>query len=118
MFRAEIQWLASGPTLKLEGKLVADWAEQARRLVTKDVLPEGLIVDLTEVSYVDSVGEQLLKWLASVGAVFIAGSVYGIAICDRLRLSPMQRISERRKRRYGSGGEGSSINHSHPVEAF
>ena len=30
MFRAEIQWLASGPTLKLEGKLVADWAEQAR----------------------------------------------------------------------------------------
>ena len=76
MFRAEIQWLASGPTLKLEGKLVADWAEQARCLVTKDVLPKGLIVDLTEVSYVDSVGEQLLKWLASVGAVFIADSVY------------------------------------------
>ena len=47
MMRAEIQWLASGPTLKLEGKLVADWAEQARCLVTKDVLPKGLIVDLT-----------------------------------------------------------------------
>src|ERR1039457_7736510 len=30
MFRAEIQWLASGPTLKLKGRLVADWAEQAR----------------------------------------------------------------------------------------
>ncbi len=27
MFRAEIQGLANGPTLKLEGKLVADWAE-------------------------------------------------------------------------------------------
>jgi anti-anti-sigma regulatory factor len=27
----------------------------------QDVLPKGLIVDLTEVSYVDSVGEQLLK---------------------------------------------------------
>ena len=72
MFRAEIQWLASGPTLKLEGKLVADWAEQARCLVTKDVLPKGLIVDLTEVSYIDSVGEQMLKWLAGVGAVFVA----------------------------------------------
>ena len=57
MFRAEIQWLASGPTLKLEGKLAADWAEQARCLVTKDILPKGLIVDLTEVSYIDSVGE-------------------------------------------------------------
>ena len=78
MFRAEIQWLASGPTLKLEGKLVADWAEKARCLVTKDVLPEDLIVDLTELSYVDSVGEQLLKWLASVGAMFVAGSVYGL----------------------------------------
>ena len=118
MFRAEIQWLASGPTLKLEGKLVADWAEQARCLVTKDVLPEGLIVDLTEVSYVDSVGEQFLKWLASVGAVFIAGSVYAFAVCDRLRLSPMQRITERRKRRHGNNEERSSIRHSHPVEAI
>ena len=97
MFRAELQWLASGPTLKLEGKLVADWAVQARRLVTKDVLPKDLIVDLTEVSYVDSVGDQLLKWLASVGAVFVAGSVYAFAVRDRLRLPPMERIAERRK---------------------
>jgi hypothetical protein len=63
MFRAEILWLANGPTMKMEGRLVGDWAEQARCLVTKDVVPKGLIVDLTEVSYVDSVGEQLLKWL-------------------------------------------------------
>jgi hypothetical protein len=118
MFRAEIQWLASGPTLKLERKLVADWAEQARCLITKDVLPKGLIVDLTEVSYIDSAGEQLLKWLASVGALFDAGSVYAIAVCDRLGLSPMQRISERRKRRHGNNEERSSIRHSHPVEAI
>ena len=110
MFRAEIRWLASGPTLKLEGKLVADWAEQARSLVTKDVLPKGLIVDRTEVSYVDSVGEQLLTWFASVGAVFVAGSVYAFALCHRLRLPPMQRIAERRKRQHGNHGERSSIN--------
>ena len=118
MFRAEIQWLASGPTLKLEGRLVSDWAEQARCLVTKDVLPKGLIVDLTEVSYIDPVGEQLLKWLDSVGTLFVASSVYAIAACDRLGLSPMQRISERRKRRHGNNGGGSSITHSHPVEAI
>ncbi len=115
MFRAEIQWLANGPTLKLEGKLVADWAEQARGLVTKDVLPKGLIVDLTEVSYIDSAGEQLLKWLGSVGAVFVAGSVYAFAVCDRLRLPPMPRTAERRKRRRGVT---SSIKHFHPVEAI
>ena len=118
VIRAEIQWLASGPTLKLEGKLVADWAEQARCLVTKDVLPVGLIVDLTEVSYIDSVGEQLLKWLDSVGALFVAGSVYAIAVCDRLHLSPMQRISERRKRRHGNNEERSSIRHALSVEAI
>jgi hypothetical protein len=118
MFRAEMQWLASGPTLKLEGKLVADWAEQARCLVIKDVLPEGLIVDLTEVSYVDSVGEQFLKWLASVGAVFTPGSVYAFAVRDRLRLPPMRGIAERCKRRHGSSGEKSSIKYSHPVEAI
>ena len=118
MFRAEIQRLANGPTLKLEGKLVADWAEQARWLVTKDILPKGLIVDLTEVSYVDSVGDRLLKWLASIGAVFISGSVYAFAVCDRLRLPPMQRITERRKRRHGISGEKSSIRYSHPVEAI
>ena len=118
MFRAEILWLASGPTLKLEGKLVADWAEQARCLVTKDALPKSLIIDLTEVSYVDSAGEQLLNWLAGVGAVFIAGSVYAFVLCDRLRLPPMQEITERRKRRHGSSGEKSSIKYSHPVEAI
>ncbi len=117
MFRAEIQWLASGPTLKLEGRLVADWAEQARCLATKDVLPKGLIVDLTEVSYVDPAGEQLLKWLASVGAVFVPGSVYGFAISDRLRLPAMQRIAERRKRRHGNNRERFSVSHSHSVEA-
>ena len=117
MFHAEIQWLASGPTLKLKGKLVADWAEQARCLVTKDVLPKDLIVDLTDVSYVDSVGEQLLKWLASVGAVFIARSVYAFAVCDRLLLPPMK-ITERRKGRHGNSGKRSSIEKSHSVEAF
>ena len=42
MFRAEILWLANGPTLKMEGKLVGEWAEQARCLVTADVVPKGL----------------------------------------------------------------------------
>ena len=118
MFRAEIQWLASGPTLKLEGRLVAEWAGQARCLLTMDVLPKGLIVDLTEVSYVDSVGEQLLKCLASVGAVFVAGSVYAFAVCDQAAFTAYTEDS----RATGSGGMGSaggtSIKLSHPVEAI
>jgi len=118
MFRAEILWMANGPTLKMEGRVVGEWAEQARFLVTTDVVPKGLIVDLTEVSYVDSAGERLLSWLGSVGAVFVASGVYAPAVCERLGLSPVRRIAERRKRRHGSSGEISSIKHSHPVEAI
>lgn len=118
MFRAEIRWLDNGPTLKMAGKLVGDLAEQARGLVTKDVVPKGLIIDLTEVSYIDSVGEELLKWLASVGAVFVAGNVYAIAVCERLCLSPVQRMAERHKHRPGTKQGRSSITHSRPIEAI
>jgi len=91
MFRAEILWLENGLTLKMYGRLVADWAEQARRLVTSEVVPTGLIVDLTEVSYVDSAGERLLTWLSSVGAVFVTSGAYTNCVCERLDLSPVRR---------------------------
>jgi anti-anti-sigma regulatory factor len=86
MFRAEIQWLANPPVLKMEGRLVANWAEQARLLVTKEVAPKSLVVDLTELRYVDCAGEQLLKWLASLGAEFLAGNVYTLGVCESLQL--------------------------------
>jgi hypothetical protein len=101
----------------LEGRLVADWAEQAQHLITKDVLPKGLIVDLTEVSYVDPVGEQMLKWLASTGAMFAPGSVYGFAICDRLRLPPARSIAGRRKR-HRNKAERPTVSHSPSIEAI
>jgi len=86
MFRAEIQWLASGPTLKMEGKLVGDWAEEAMSLLTKDAVPQELIVDLTDVSYIDSLGEEFLKWLGRVGSAFVPGNVYTSGICEQLNL--------------------------------
>ena len=96
MFRAKIMWLANGLTLKMEGRLVGEWAEQARCLVTTHVVPKGLIVDLTEVSYVDSAGERLLSWLGSVGAVFASTGVYATAVCERLGLLLVHRIPARR----------------------
>lgn len=86
MFRAEIRWLATRPVLKMEGRLVADWAEQARLLVTKEVVPKLLVVDLSELSYIDYAGEQLLKWLASLGAEFMPGNVYTLGVCESLHL--------------------------------
>lgn len=86
MFRAQISQLASGATLKMEGSLVGQWAEEAKSLVTNGIVPKGLVVDLTDVSYVDSVGEKVLIWLASVGASFMAKTVYAASVCERLQL--------------------------------
>jgi len=111
MFRAEIRWLANGPTLKMEGALVRDWAEQARSLITTDVVPEGLIVDLRELSDIDSFGEQLLKWLATAGAEFVAGNVYMKNVCQRLHLPILEHIPARPKQRFRSTREKVSITH-------
>ena len=86
MFRAQIIQLANGPTLKMEGNLVGQWAEEAKSLVTNGPVPRGLIVDLTDVSYVDSVGEKVLSWFASVGASFMAKAVYAASLCEQLQL--------------------------------
>ena len=86
MFRAEIHELEDGPTLKMEGRLVGQWAEQAKSLVTMNSVPKGLIIDLTDVTYVDSVGEQALIWFSSIGAAYVGKGVYAAGVCERLRL--------------------------------
>lgn len=96
MFRADMLWLASGPTLKMAGRLVGEWAEEAMRLVTTDIVPKGLIVDLTDISYVDSAGERFLSWLGRLGATFVASGVYVPAVCEQLGLSPVHRITTER----------------------
>src|SRR5215469_45101 len=92
MFRAELQWLANGLTLKMDGKLAGEWAQEARHLISTELVPKGLIVDLTDVCYVDSAGERVLTWLGSVGAVFVARNVYAIALCEKLGLAAKHRI--------------------------
>jgi hypothetical protein len=110
MFKAEMRWLQIGPTLKMKGRLVGRWAEQARCLVSADVVPKGLIVDLNELMCVDAAGERFLTWLAGIGAVFAAGTAHAIAICERLGLSPQQRISAPP---HGSKEKRSPAVHSH-----
>jgi hypothetical protein len=97
MFRAQINQMADGPTLKLEGCLVAEWAREAKSLLTGGPVPKGLIVDISDVCHIDSVGEQVLAWLASIGASFMAGGVYAAAICERLKLPFYRKPSRSRK---------------------
>ena len=70
-------------------------------------------MDLTDLSYIDSSGEQLLKWLATVGAEFVAGNVYAKYVCEQLRLPILEHIHARPKQRFGDTREKVSITHSH-----
>jgi hypothetical protein len=97
MFRAEIHQFAEGPTLKMEGRLVGEMAEQAKGLVTSESVPKGLIVDLTEVTYVDPAGEQLLRWFQSIDAKFVAKAMYAAEVCERLRLAVQDDVPRRER---------------------
>lgn len=97
MFRAQINQLASGTTLKMEGSLVGAWAEEAKSLVTSSPVPKGLIVDLADVRQIDSVGERVLEWLASVGSSFIPNGLYAASVCERLQLPIHGKATRARK---------------------
>lgn len=87
MLRFEIR--NSGETwhITLEGRLTGGDAEHARMRITRCPVNVKLIVDLTEVVFIDNVGEQMLSFLGRLGAVFVAPNSYALDVCERLNLS-------------------------------
>ncbi|HEY1471766.1 MAG TPA: hypothetical protein VGF61_22195 [Candidatus Acidoferrum sp.] len=86
MLRAQFDRTNNNLVLTLEGRLVGVWAVQVKYLVSRHFVPNGLFVDISEVIYVDSVGEQLLLWLRDLHSRFVAKSCYARDVCERLQL--------------------------------
>lgn len=86
MFRME--FCEVGPTLlvRIEGRFVGHYAQEATLLIAHRHVPARLIVDISEVTYLDRNGEEALIWLGRMGATFIAECSYALDVCDRLRL--------------------------------
>lgn len=72
--------------LRLEGRLTAADAEHIRTLITRAEMPANVLVDLTELTFVDSVGETVLSFLGRLGAEFVADTAYSLDVCERLDL--------------------------------
>jgi len=87
MLRAEFNHKNKSLTLRLEGRLVGAWAVQVKSLVSRHFVSNGLLVDMSEVTYVDSVGERLLLWLRDLHARFVGETCYARDICERLHLT-------------------------------
>jgi len=86
MLRAQFSDKNDRLSLKLEGRLVGAWAVQVKSLLSRHFVSNGLLVDVSDVTYVDSVGEQLLLWLRNLHAKFVAETCYAHDVCERLQL--------------------------------
>ena len=93
MLRVEFNHDRDGAVVvRLFGRVVGPYAEDARIAVARLQLPPTIVVDLSEVSFIDSLGEQVLLWLGRLGATFVVNDVYTRWVCERLQL----RIAEKR----------------------
>jgi hypothetical protein len=73
-------------TLRMSGRLAEGCREEVKAYLDSDQALESIVVDLTEVTYIDHAGEDTLRWLGRRGARFTADNPYALHICDRLRL--------------------------------
>jgi hypothetical protein len=90
MLRVEYQDVGNTVTMRVEGRFVGAFAKDARELVTRCKISIPLVVNLSEVTFVDAVGEEVLSWLARIGGEFVAENCYPLHVCERLHL-PMAR---------------------------
>ena len=72
--------------LKLEGRFAGNDAEHTRTLAARFGARGKLLVDLTEVVFIDWYGEEGLAFLGQLGAEFVAPNSYALDVCERLDL--------------------------------
>jgi len=80
--------------MRLEGPFGGTTADKARLLLARCRVPFELVVDLSEVSLVDAVGEEVLSWMSLIGGEFIARSWYSLNLCERLHLPLTGKFSQ------------------------
>ena len=86
MLRVETQELDGALICRLEGRFTGKGAEEVRTLVTRCDSKLELVVDLTEMMFIDAIGEEVLLFVKKLGAQFVAETSYSRDICERLSL--------------------------------
>jgi hypothetical protein len=83
MFRIDLMDTA---ILRMSGRMAEGCREEVESVLGERRELSHTIVDLSEVTYIDRTGEELLSWLDRCGARFLADSSYVSHICERLHL--------------------------------
>jgi len=86
MLRVQTQESDGVLTCRLEGRFTREGAEEVRMLVTRCDSKLELVVDLTDVMFIDAIGEEVLLFVKRLGAQFVAETSYSRDVCERLQL--------------------------------
>jgi hypothetical protein len=108
MLRVETQELNGALICRLEGRFTGKGAEEVRRLVTRCDSKLELVVDLTDVMFIDAIGEEVLLFLKRLGAQFLAETSYSRDVCERLHLPLISKRKLKMQVPGNSGGKGKS----------
>jgi hypothetical protein len=114
MLRVEICDSAETLILRLVGRFTGNDAEYTRTLATRLAAREKLLVDLTEVVFVDAAGEEVLSFLGRFGAEFVAPNSYALDVCERLNLGVAPNGSSYLSGEPPANGDQSGPNRSKP----
>lgn len=106
MLRVQTEELINAVMIRLEGRLTGEGADHVRSLVSRCEIEMEIIVDLTELLFVDALGEQVLSFLKKLGAQFVADTAYSRDICERLDLPPVRNDRLSNPLSEGSNGNG------------
>jgi hypothetical protein len=106
MLRVQTQELDSALTCRLEGRFTGEGAEEVRTLVTRCDSKLELVVDLTDVLFIDAIGEEVLLFAKRLGAQFVAETSYSRDVCERLQLPFMGKSKSKMQVPGNSDGNG------------
>jgi hypothetical protein len=108
MLRVETKQLDGALICRLEGRFTGAGAEQVRMLVTRCDSKLKLVVELTEVLFIDAIGEEVLSFLKRLGGCFVADTSYSRDVCERLDLPLVRNHKSSTQLSYGPDGNGYS----------
>jgi hypothetical protein len=106
MLRVQTEELDGALICRLEGRFTDKGAEEVRTLVTRCDSKLELVVDLTDVLFIDAIGEEVLLFVKRIGAQFVAETSYSRDICERLNLPLVPKQKSNTHLSGNSDGEG------------
>ena len=106
MLRVETEQLDGALICRLEGRFTGEGAEEVRRLVTRCDNKLELVVDLTDVMFIDAIGEEVLLFVKRLGAQFVAETSYSRDVCERLELPFIGKRKSNMQEPVNSDGNG------------